>query len=646
MSTAPWFLYDRARTLYGGVEVVPPHEATWRAGERLHREQGEMRRARADGGLFLYYGSARHGLRGSPLAEMVWPTDPPFRNVVGKCVDTKTAHVFRNQVRAYWLTEGGTGADREKAEGMTRLTEAMFEASGLYGYPGFLICQDGQLFDGAVIKTVADVANARVLNERCFPWEIYIPMEESRSGGGRQFFHRQLVDRSVLAGMFPEYEQEIEDAPSAPDDWLLLDGDNDQTSDLVCVWEAWHLPSTRLDLKNDAVWGRDKNGKFRSDVNTGHDGRHVICLEKATLLDRPWVYDHPPLARYLPQPDPLGAWSLSLPETLGGIQLELIKLGKRMQSLIHLHAVPLLAVSRGAKVNLQKLTNDHARIIETNGSPGSAIQYLTPQAVPNELFQRENELERIAMERAGIPDMMASGTKPPGIDHAPGMQHLADEASVRHTPAHRAWERMHVQCGINCMDAAREIAEHNPDFSALYGGEESMERIKIRDVDLGRDRVKFRAWPTNLLPSSPAAKVSNVVFMLQGGLLEDTPAAARGRSLLNFPDTKGTFQNVNQTERAVNAILDKVEAEGMSVETMPEPWDDAKLCQKLAGERIEKLKADEDDEDTIDALRQFAESARRLELRLMAEQTQAGSQQVQAAMVQAPQAPALEQPAA
>src|SRR4249919_2193653 len=111
-----WFVYDRVRTLYDNVVVVPPHEAVWRAGERLHQEQGETRRAKADAGLFLYYGSARHGLRGSPLSEMVWPTDPPFRNVIGKTVDTKTAHVFRNQVRAYWLTEGGSVEDKEKAE--------------------------------------------------------------------------------------------------------------------------------------------------------------------------------------------------------------------------------------------------------------------------------------------------------------------------------------------------------------------------------------------------------------------------------------------------------------------------------------------------------------------------------------------------
>jgi hypothetical protein len=573
-----WWVYDRKRTLHENVVVSEPHEMVWKAMERLHTEHGEARRARADGAMFLYYASARHSLRGSRLADMVWPAEPPFRNVVGKCVDTKTSLVFQNQVRAYWLTEGANSEDREKALGMTRLTEALFEQSGLYGYPGFLVCQDGQLFEGGVIKTIADLENAEVRNERCFPWEIYIPTEEARAGYSSQYFHRQLVDRSQLVGMFPEHEEEIAAAPPAADDWLLLEGKDGTTSDLVCVAEAWHVPSKRLDLKDDRVWGRTKNGEFKSDINTGHDGRHVICLEHVTLRDRPWVHKHPPLARYLPQPDPLGPWSLSVPELVGGIQLELIKLGKRIQSLIHLHAVPLLAAWRNAKINFQKFSNEYARIIETTTAPGSSLMYLTPQAVPGEVFRREEELDDVAQKRAGIPEMMASGTKPPGIDHAPGMQLLVDETSMRHTPAHRGWERLFVQCGINNMEAARMVAEYHPDFSAIHGGDESLETIKLKEVDLGRNHAKYRAWPVNLLPSSPAAKTSNVVFMLQAGLFEDTPAAAKGRALLGYADTKAAFNDTDQIERNVRLMLDRVERHGMSIETMPEPWHNPSLC--------------------------------------------------------------------
>jgi hypothetical protein len=126
-----WWVYDRKRTLHENVVVSEPHEMVWKAMERLHTEQGEARRARADGAMFLYYASARHSLRGSRLADMVWPAEPPFRNVVGKCVDTKTSLVFQNQVRAYWLTEGADSVDRGLALGVRRLSGALFEQSGV-----------------------------------------------------------------------------------------------------------------------------------------------------------------------------------------------------------------------------------------------------------------------------------------------------------------------------------------------------------------------------------------------------------------------------------------------------------------------------------------------------------------------------------
>lgn len=629
-----WWVYDRKRTLHENVVVSEPHQMVWPAMEKLHVEQGESRRARADGGMFLYYANNRHSLRGSPLAELVWPSDPPFRNVVGKCVDTKTSLVFQNQVRAFWLTEGSKSEDQEKALGMTRLTEALFDASGLYGHPGFLFCQDGMLFDGGVIKTIADIENVEVRNERVFPWEIYIPLEEARAGYSSQYFHRQLVDRSQLCGMFPDKEAEIAKLPPASDDWLILDNADGNVSDLVCVAEAWHMPSRRLNLKDDKVWGRDKNGKFDPMINTGHDGRHVICAEGVTFRDRPWVHKKPPLSFFLPQPDPLGPWSLSVPEMVGGIQLELIKLGKRIQSLIHLHAVPLLAAWRNAKINYQKLTNDYARIIETTTQPGGSLMYIQPQAAPNELFRREEELDDVAQKRVGIPEMMASGTKPPGIDHAPAMQLLIDETSARHTPSHRGWERAFTQIGVNNIEAARMIAEYHPDFGAVYGGDESLEAIKLKDVDLGRDRSKYRVWPVNLLPSSPAAKTSNVVFMLQAGLMADTPEAARARKLLGFPDTKAAFDDTNQQERNVRLILDRVERDGMSVDTMPEPWHNPDLCMHLATERINKLQADSRGKADVTQLGKYFDTARRLKLKMDAEATQAKSAGAQVALLQ------------
>lgn len=628
-----WHVRDNVRSIYDeqdgaeGVEVKPPHELAWAFGEQMHEEQGEARRAVADAALFFMYGSGRSGLRGSTLAGTVMPNDPPFRNVIRKCVNTKTALIFRNQVRCFFLTDGASAENQEKAMGMTRAVEAQFAASGIYGTKGYRICQDGQAFDGAVAKVVTDIENNRVIIDRAFGFEVFVPAEQARTGDPRDWGHRQLVERGVLAAMFPKFRKEIADAPSAPDDWKVLDElSSSKTSDLVAVWELWHLPSGAVDLDKPESFGIDpKTKKFSPKVDPGHDGRHVIVLEKATLLDQPYPFEYPPLAFYLPQPDPVGFWSMSLPEMLQGIQMELIKLGKRIRSIIHLHAVPRLGVDRRAKVNTSKLTNDLADIVEMNGPPASAMHYLQPGAVPAELFRREQELDDLAMQESGISEMSAYAQKPPGIQHEPGMQHLADTESVRHTAAHRGWEEFHLQLGRAVVDAFRQLAEHNKDFSVIWGDDEELKLINWREVDLGRGKYLFRAFPTNLLPSTPGARASRVAAMLQAGMFNDTPEAARARALFdNFPDVRGTFGTSTAIPRRIAKLLDQVEKEGLTSKTMPSPHNDPAICMQMAKERINKREGDWGaDDERIDGLREFFDAAYRVSLRMTAEQAQA-----------------------
>lgn len=625
---AVWWTRKHVQSVHDAnvAELEPPHEAAWNFVQKLYEEQGEGRRAVADAALFFMYGSGRSGLRGSSLAATVMPNDPPFRNVIRKCVNTKTAFIFRNKVRCFFLTDGGSVEDQEKAQGMTRAVEAQFLASGVYGAKGYRVCQDGQAFDGGVMKVVADIENNRVIIDRVFPWEIEVPAEEARTGDPRQFTHRQLIDRGVLAAMFPKFKREIAALESAPDDWKVLDElSSAETSDLVAVAETWHLPSGKVDLDKPEAFGIDpKTKKFSKTIDPEHDGRHVIAIKGATLLDQPYPFEYPPLAFYLPQPDPVGFWSMSLPEMLQGIQMELIKLGKRIRSIIHLHAVPRLGVDRRAKVNVSKLTNDLADIVEMNGSPSAAMHYMQPGAVPAELFRREEELDQLAMQESGISEMSAHAQKPAGIQHEPGMQHLADTESIRHTSAHRGWEEFHLQLGRATVDAFRTLATHNKHFSILWGDDEELELIEWDKIDLGRGKYMFRAFPTALLPSTPGAKSSRVVMMLQSGLFEDTPQAARARALLEeFPDIRGKFGDSNAIPRRIAKLLDQVEREGLTTKTMPSPFNDPETCMRMAKERINKREGDGIDDDRVDGLRDFYDAARRVSLTMRAEEAAA-----------------------
>lgn len=618
---AAWFDRDYVRTSYGNVLPAPPHRALFDAGSRLHSEQGEYRRTRADAAMFLYFGNRRRGLYGSRFFGDLLGEEPSFRNVVQMAVDTRTAHVVRNKVRILFDTDRGDTDAQQKALAMTRAVEAIFTSEGIYGQKGMLVCQDGSLFDAGMAKVVPDFANSRVVIDRVFPWEVYVPEEESRYGEPRQMLHRQPVDRRVLLALYPEHEEAIRQAPVCPDDWryttYAFTGD---TSDLVAVWEGWHRPSGRVDLEDPASFGVGDDGELDPSLDPGHDGRHVVAIENATLSDRPWPFDYFPIASFRPNPDPMGYWSRSIPETLAGEQLELIKLGRRMGALVHLHAVPRIVVSRSAKLNKQAISNDYATILDCNGSPENAIQYLQPHAVPSELFQREQSIVDAAMNKVGLSELTAYAQKPAGVDHAPGMQMLLDTESIRHTPAFRSWEDFHLDLGRAVVDAVRMLAEADPDFEILWGDDRQLQKIRWRDVDLERSKYRIKKWPTNLLPQMPAARASMIAQLSQSGALPEPMAT---KAMLENPDIKALLGDTTAEQENVDRHIERILKDGYSEATAPHPFMNLALCKTSSASRINRLEADGVSDGKVEGLRRFWADADELEKRAKNEAVQA-----------------------
>jgi len=625
---AAWYMRDNVELPDGVIAPLEPHKAIFEFGERLFSEQGDVRRTRADAALFMYYGNSRRGLTGSNFATteaFFGEWNLPFRNIIQSCVDTKTAHIFRNKVRVFFLSTKGDSKLQEMAMGMTRAIEAGFTAAGFYATPGFKVCQDGQLFEGGGFKITPDFANNRVLCDRVFPWEVFVPEEEARYGSPRQIFHRQPVDRQVLIKMFPEKEREIRAAPSCPDDWMYTNvAPNTTTSDLVAVWEAWHLPSGRVDLDDKASFGLGEDGEFAKNVDPGHDGRHVIAIQDATLLDRPWPYDYFPFAWFLPQPDPSGFWSSSIPERLAGVQAELMKLGIRIRKLINLHAVPRMFISRGARLNKKEITNSGDDIIETSGPPSQAVWVYTPSAVPAELFKREQDLVEWAQQQVGISELSQYAQKPAGIDSGVGLQMLADTESIRHTPSFRAWEEFHLQAARAMVDCYRQLAEVNPDFEVIWGDNKDLKRIKWKSVDLDRSQYDLRLWPTNLLPSTPEAKASRVGQYVKLGVF--TPQQAL--SALEFPDIEALLGDSAAMRENIERKLQSVVQDGLDEDNAPHAYLDLGMAKAIARERINRLEADGEAPSKVDDVRRWWDFADYLDKKSQA--ASAAAQQGQA----------------
>jgi hypothetical protein len=584
------------------------------AGE-LHQEQGESRRTRAAASLFLYYGNSRRG-----VGSMLWPLvefgeyeAPPFYNVVQSITDTLTNHVVRNKVRPLFTPDGGDVELRESATGMQLAVEAGFIEFQVWGQLGQYVALDGHLHDAGCVKALPDFENGRMVCERVFPWEVLVPEAEARLGNPRQFIHRTLVPKSVLKSMFPEHEEAIDKAASATPEWGYEGMSEGMRAELVEVVDGYHLPSGAVDLRKDEVYGLKKTEdgvEFDSSIESGHDGRQIIAIKGVTLRDRPWPYPYPPFAFYRPHPDAIGFWSTPIPETLAGAQIELIKIGKRVSALLHLHAVPRIVVHRQAKIAKSQITNDYATILESSTPPGGAIQYLHPHAVPGELLSREQELISWCERLVGLSEMSIAAAKPAGIDHAPGMEFLADHESLRHTIRQRQWNDFHIQLARLFVDGYSQLSRADRNFTVQWSDSREMKRLKWSDYEIDRYRYNLKCWDTNVLAQTPAARLQQVMQLMKMNLATPTMVAdAMGDS----PDFRALVGDVTAMQKNVHAKLSKALKEGYSEDVAPHPYMDLADCKRIAREKINELEAQGVDDEKLEPLRKFWEHANKLE---------------------------------
>ncbi len=606
--------------LSGQVIEDDPGPDAWKMVTEQYNNNCRPRRVKASDCLTLYLGTDAHDLahgdQGSIADDFLGAPEPPGYNVIQACVDTKSAHIVRNKVRTMFLTERGSTELQEKAKIAQQACEAVRHDNGLVGgYNSILACFHGQIFEGGCVKITPDYENMRVACERVLPFDTFVSARDSRTGNPHQMGHVFPVDRSVLAGMCasdPEKLQWIAEASNGDlnpvEDTISSSTD---IADEVFVAELWHLPTVRVDRSKNAAFGLNEEGKADRNVDPGHNGRRMLVLTGGkVLIDEPWPFDYFPIATFRPMPKPIGFWSRSLPETLAGAQLAINRMNDRVDRILHLHARPLLYFWKAAKVNTSKVTNAVATILEGNQPAGQAMQYITPQSVSAELIARIDKQIAWSEKQAGISELSIAAKKPAGVDHAPGMQHLADTESIRHTPAFYAWEQFHVDMDRAIMDCMRLLAKHaktvDKKFSVVFGDSKEMMRLGWEDFDLEENQYHITRWPTNMLPQTPAAKIARAIELkaLAPSLFTDDVLAM----LLEYPDLAAALGDKAALRQNIDRKLDKVQKTGLTTDQMPHPYIHLDLALQLTSERINRLEADGGSGESMDSLIKFYEA--------------------------------------
>jgi hypothetical protein len=282
------------------------------------------------------------------------------------------------------------------------------------------------------------------------------------------------------------------------------------------------------------------------------------------------------------------------------------------------------------------MSNDDSKIWQSRVPPGQAAMYLNTNAVPAEVFQREDKLERIAKERLGVSDMNLFAEKPPGIDHAPGMEHLSEMSQIRQTTSYKAWERCAIQDAKIIDDCHYLLAQYDDDMSVVFEHDKQLMEVKWREMNAKRDQYRITCQPTNYFAQTPTAKFRQVKEMLQGGLFNGTPQSNLALRALDMPDVEALAGDPAGMEEDIERCLSDAAKGAPDEDWMPTAWMDLELCKSKAKERLARMEADREDPDAIDRVARFAELA----FKLSAQAAPTAGPSTQVAPVQMPGAPA------
>ena len=538
------------------------HERVFAVFQHLDETQAHHRVANLHH-LRLYSNRMAAGLGGRDYS-MTAPGDRLRLNIIRSVIDSAVAQIATNRPRPMYLTEKGNWSMRTRAKRLGKFVMGQFYAVDQYD-KSLDVFLDAAIF-GTGYEKIYEIGG-RIGAERVFTNELVTDDHEAKYGDPRQLFQYKQVNRDVLAEAYPRHKEEIASADLIREEQSY----SESISDPVSVIESWHLPSSP-----DA-----------------EDGRHAICISNKTLHDGPWERDRFPFAVFRWAKAPLGFLGTGIAEELTPIQIELNYLLGKVQEIANF-ITNSLWVRKGE--NIGRISNKNNSV---NTYTSTMPQMLTLGAIPPELLQQIQYLERKAYEQIGVSQLSASSLKPAGLNSGEALKVFNDTGSRRFMHVGQRWEHFHVrQVAELVLDCARDIEKRGDgDIEVLAQGDKDVERIKFSDVSIERDKYVTKAWPVSLFPDTPAGKLDTIEKLAQV-----SPDVQRYLiPLLDFPDFDAVRNRINAPYELVDKQVELMLEHGKP--QTPIPFMDLDLARHQGTLALLEAEKDDTPDEKIELVR-------------------------------------------
>jgi hypothetical protein len=483
--------------------------------QATHRHQLNLVHARLYGNVDINSFGARDYTRSATWYGRGIPNRITF-NVVATCIEALGSKVGKQRPRPTFLTAGGSWKGQQRARKANLWAQGLFYETHIHELAKKVRLSAYTFGTGALRVWVEK--KGKVCAEPVFIDDVYVDDADGIYGKPRQLFVRMLADREVLSQKYPSAAIPIAATATDGSDTVM-----NGVSDVVEVWEGWHLPSS-------------KGAK---------DGKHVIITgDGVVLLEESWALDCFPFVFRRYRSRLQGFWGQGIAEILTGIQRELNRLNTSISEQLRRRGRGRTFVQAGA-VDENAFDNSFSPIVKTKGPPGAVVMVDNTNAVAGEEFAERDRLYSRAFQEVGLSELSAAAKKPSGLDAAVALREYNDIESERFAFDAQADENFFLDFTRLAMKLVQEFA---PESEVRIPSKQFAKVVKWGEIAVDPDDFVIQMFPVSSLPTHPSARLQRVNELVAGGYI-DIPTAKR---LLDFPD-------VEAEQTLANAALDNID---------------------------------------------------------------------------------------
>lgn len=561
-------------------------------------------------------------------------------NAAARAVDTLVAHIGANTVRPDFAVTGGDWTASHQAEQLNMFSDGVDYENDTNAIAEQAI-QDACVWGPGFVYVGPEFG--RIKHVRVLPMEIWVDETEAQlSSGPRQLHWTRQLDRDVAKAMWPEHEQEINDAQQID---LTAVQDQPTMSDMIGVIYSWRLPNGPKKKTKE----KPKEGEKADD---SRDGCMMITVSTSggpkVLSRKVWNKPYFPIAMLAYDTRPMGWWPQGGIEQTRGLQEELDFLNWVCQDAYHLINTVKLWYKTGSGFVPDHANNDIINAWTSNEPPQ---WMMAQQIIPPEILQRIAIIPEQILAQFGVNQLAAQGQLPEGLEGSGEAQRVyAATGDIRLSKLSKRYERFRMDIAkLSICELPDALEQGGTDsYEVTIPNRESLQVIDWKDIKItDMDGFRVRCFPTSSLPSDIPGRLKTAQELAQQGII----GPDQYLDILNMPDIKRLMTLQTSGVRWITKCLDKIVNEGKFTE--PEPYDNLSAAIKTGQFYYQRAKDSDVPEKRLKLIRRWIDSAKALVDKAAAEAQAKAAAAAQAAAMPppgpgptgAPPAPMLARPA-